>query len=176
MNEENLIAGCVAGNREAQHELYNKYAAKMLAVCYRYTGDRDVAGDLLHDGFIKVFSSVGSYRGGGSFEGWMRRVFATTALGYLRSNKRFIDEASDDIVIKDDSGTYSSAEDMISDKELLALIAELPQGYRTVLNMYAIEGYSHKEIGEVLGIGESSSRSQYLRAKNVLKKRLGDNW
>ena len=170
MTEKELIDGCSSGNRLYQKELYGKYSARMLAVCYRYVGDRDVACDLLHDGFIAIFSHINNYRGAGSFEGWMRRIFVTTSLSYLRTQKKFIDDNSADFEWYDEGS--ASAIDIISDKELTAKLNELPVGYRTVINMYAIEGYSHKEIGEKLGIGESSSRSQFMRAKKLLKTLL----
>ena len=171
MTEKEIIDGCSSGDRLYQKELYGIYSAKMLAVCYRYVGDRDVACDLLHDGFITIFSHINDYRGAGSFEGWMRRIFVTTALGYLRANKKFIDDNSADFEWYNDEGA-ASAIDIISDKELMEKLNELPVGYKTVINMYSIEGYSHKEIGDKLGIGESSSRSQFLRAKKLLKKLL----
>lgn len=143
----------------------------MMAICYRYTGDKDIASDLLHDGFITLFTHIKDYQGKGSFEGWMRRIFVTTALGYLRQQKKFVDTGGEEMAqISDDDA--QSALDVISDKELSEKLASLPDGYRTVLNMYAIEGFSHKEIGSKLGIGESSSRSQLLRAKKMLKKLL----
>lgn len=171
MTEEDLINGCSSGKRDCQRELYDKYSAKMMAICYRYTGDKDIASDLLHDGFITLFTHIKDYQGRGSFEGWMRRIFVTTALGYLRQQKKFVDTGGEEMSwISDDDA--QSALDTIADKELSEKLATLPDGYRTVLNMYAIEGFSHKEIGQKLGIGESSSRSQFLRAKKLLKKLL----
>lgn len=171
MTEQELIEGCGSGRRDCQKELYDKYSAKMLAVCYRYVGDKDTACDLLHDGFITLFTHIKEYKNTGSFEGWMRRIFVTTALGHLRSQKKFTDDNSEEFEWYSDD-MAQSALDMISDKELSEKLNELPTGYKTVLNMYAIEGYSHKEIGDKLGIGESSSRSQFLRAKKLLKKLL----
>lgn len=171
VTEKELISGCVKGDSNCRKELYNTLAAKMLAVCYRYVGDKTTAEDLLHDGFITLFSHISSYKGSGSFEGWVRRIFVTTSLGYLRQQKRFSDENSSDFGWYHDEDS-PTALDMISDKELMNNLMKLPVGYRTVLNLYAIEGYSHKEIGEKLGIEESSSRSQFLRAKKMLKKYL----
>lgn len=171
MSEEELIIGCASGRRDCQKELYEKYSAKMMAICYRYTGDKDMAGDLLHDGFITLFTHIKDYKGKGSFEGWIRRIFVTTALGYLRQQKKFVDSGGDEMVWISDEDAQSAL-DLISDKELSEQLLKLPDGYRTVLNLYAIEGYSHKEIGKELGIGESSSRSQFLRAKKMLKKLL----
>lgn len=171
MLEEELIIGCVSGRRDCQKELYEKYCAKMMAICYRYTGDKDIAGDLLHDGFITLFTHIKDFKGKGSFEGWVRRIFVTTALGYLRQQKKFVDCGEGELTWVEDEDAQSAL-DMISDKELSSSLLKLPDGYRTVLSLYAIEGYSHKEIGKELGIEEASSRSQFLRAKKMLKKIL----
>lgn len=171
VTERELIKGCVAGRRECQHALYEKYASSMMAICYRYTQNRDIASDLLHDGFIILFTQIKYYKFKGSFEGWIKRIFVTTALTYIRKNKKYSDTNSNDMVWIDD-GSESKIIDRLSDNELLEKMEKLPDGYRTVLNMYAIEGYSHKEIGAELGIEEASSRSQFLRAKKLLKKLL----
>ncbi len=173
MKEELLIAGCKANKATAQKALYDKYARKMMGVCMRYAAAREVAEDLLQEGFIKVFSAIGSYSGEGSFEGWMRRVFVNTSLEYLRRN----DVLRESVDIEEYSSMIEpdySAIDHISAGELLELIAQLPTGFRTVFNMFAIEGYSHREIGEALGITESTSRSQYTRAKKELQKKLAE--
>lgn len=170
MTEKELIDGCKVGDRNAQHALYELYASSMMAICYRYTQNRDIASDLLHDGFITLFTHINDYKFKGSFEGWVRRIFITTSLTYLRNNKKFSDLNSDEMIWIDDGST--DILDQITDKELMEKLAKLPDGYRTVINMYAIEGFSHKEIGSHLGIGESSSRSQFLRGKKLLKKLL----
>lgn len=173
MEEIQLIKGCKNGERKAQKALYDKYAGKMMSVCLRYVGRRDVAEDMLQDGFLKVFSSIHSFNGDGSFEGWIRRIFVNTSLEQLRRN-----DLLRDAVELDDPGVLTepdySAVEKISADELIELIAILPPGYRTVFNMFAIEGYSHKEIGESLGINESTSRSQYTRAKQWLQKKIND--
>lgn len=143
----------------------------MFGVCYRYVCDREIAQDLLHDGFITVFAKIGTFRGEGSFEGWMRRVFVTTALGYLRKRDVFRMYDREDVLLQFGSHDASAVETMEAE-ELVACIARLPQGYRTVLNLFAVEGYSHREIAEMLGISEGTSRSQYLRAKNHLYRML----
>ncbi len=171
MTERELIIGCSKGSRQCQHQLYEIYSAKMLSICYRYTGNMDIAHDLLHDGFIHLFGAITQYQFKGSFEGWVRRIFVTTALSYLRREKRISETAVDDMLDLSDE-SEGTALDKISDKELSDTLQKLPVGYRTVLNMYAIEGYSHREISKTLGIEESSSRSQLLRAKKMLKKLL----
>ena len=171
MDEIHLIEGCKRGERKAQKRLYEKYAGKMMSVCMRYAGNRESAQDLLQEGFIKIFTAIDSYTGSGSFEGWIRRIIVNTALEFLRKTDilRGAIDADDPAVVSEPD---YSAVDKISADELMELIASLPTGFRTVFNMYAIEGYSHKEIGEALGIGESTSRSQYTRAKQLLQKKL----
>lgn len=144
----------------------------MYGVCLRYVKDRSLAEDIMHDGFITIFTKIGEFRGEGSFEGWCRRIFVNTALGHLRK-KNALDESDniDDIRWLEGGGT--DAVEKMSGDELLEVIDHLPQGYRTILNLYAVEGYSHKEIGEMLGISENTSRSQYFRARGKLMEIIG---
>ena len=167
--EQLLIAGCKHSEMWARKKLYERYAPAMMGVCIRYTGDREAARDVLQEGFIKVFIKIDTYSEIGSFEGWMRRIFVTTALEYLRKDlsNRFFDEYDEKVK---DSGT--SALEKLSADELLACIAELPNGFRTIFNMYAIEGYSHSEIAKILKIKESTSRSQFARARQLLQKNI----
>ena len=167
MTEAQIIEGCRKGDAAAQRELYERFAATMMGICCRYVRDRTVAEDLLHDGFITVFTKVREFRGEGSFEGWCKRIFVNTALGFLR--KRSPINESDQIENMGwlDSGDTDAVEKM-SGEELMEIICSLPDGYRTILNLYAVEGYSHKEIGEMLGISENTSRSQYFRARGRL--------
>lgn len=170
MNEQELIARCKRGEAAARAKLYELYAPTMMSVCMRYAGNRETAKDLLQDGFIKVFTKIDSYSGTGAFGGWVRRVFVTTALEHLRRNDTLRISTSIDNyehVIED---VDVSAIERISADELQACIANLPSGYRTVFNLFAIEGYSHSEIAEMLGIGESSSRSQFVRARKQLQQ------
>lgn len=171
MTEKELIKRCSLHDSIAQEELYRMYAPKMLGVCIRYVRDRELAQDLMHDGFITVFSKIGDFRGDGSFEGWMRRVFVNTALGHLRKNNVLAEAAQIDVTIQL-SNHDSSAIERLGAKELMGFIETMPEGYRTVLNMFAIEGYSHREIAQMLNISEGTSRSQYLRAKAYLHKVL----
>ena len=143
----------------------------MYGVCFRYVCNREVAQDLLHDGFITVFLKIGSFRHEGSFEGWMRRIFVNTVLAYLRKNDVLQDSGPVDGVLQI-GNDEASAIDKMAEAELLRCIGDLPDGSRTVLNLFAIEGYSHKEIAEMLHISEGTSRSQYLRAKQYLKNIL----
>ena len=171
-DEQQLIAGCIEGKPRAQKELFEQYASVMLSVCVRYVNDRETAKDILQDGFIKLYSKIDTYSGTGSFAGWIRRIFVTTALEYLRQNDAVkqsvnIEEYNNSIV--DEKVTVL---DKISADDLLDCISRLPEGYRTVFNLYAIEGYSHIEIAGMLGINESTSRSQFMRARNILQKNV----
>ncbi|MCC8019344.1 MAG: sigma-70 family RNA polymerase sigma factor [Rikenellaceae bacterium] len=172
MTEKEIIEGCRRGDPLSQRELYMRFSSLMYGVCLRYVKDRSLAEDIMHDGFITIFTKIGEFRGEGSFEGWCRRIFVNTALGHLRK-KNALDESDniDDIRWLEGGGT--DAVEKMSGDELLEVIDHLPQGYRTILNLYAVEGYSHKEIGEMLGISENTSRSQYFRARGKLMEIIG---
>lgn len=173
MNEQQLITGCKAQERKAQKELYDTYARRMMAVCLRYVNDRERASDLLQEGFIRVFTAIDSYAGNGSFEGWIRRIMVNVCLESLRRT----DILRDAVDLADTAETISgdvSPISKISEKELRQLIAALPDGFRTVFNLFAIEGYSHKEISEMLHINEGTSRSQYNRARQVLQRKVNE--
>jgi len=172
MDEEELIVACIRGNSVAQRQLYEKYARKMMGVCLRYAGNRETARDLLHDGFIRLFSKIATYKGEGSFEGWMRRLFINTALEYLRK-KDALNKHSE-YSMTEQSEDYSVFE-KLSEEELIAYIAAMPAGFRTVFNLYAVEGFSHLEIAKMLNISESTSRSQYTRARSYLQKTVKEN-
>lgn len=173
MTEEQLIEGCKQGKRLAQKELYETYSRKMMGVCLRYVGDRETARDLLQDGFVKVFTCIDSYSGIGSFEGWMRKIFVNCALEYLRKAD-VLRESTDLDNTAELVQTDGSAVSNMSAAELMKLVEELPAGFRTVFNLFAIEGYSHKEISEMMNITESTSRSQFTRAKQLLQRRIKD--
>ena len=171
LNEQRIIELCKQGDRAAQKALFDKLSSRMFPVCLRYMGNREAAEDVLQEGFISLFSKLGSYSGEGSFEGWARKVFVNTALMTLRKND--VMRQSEDIetawsVSSEDPGALQK----ISYNELMGMIAELPTGFRTVFNMFLIEGYSHKEIGEALGISEATSRSQLQRARVMLQNRI----
>ena len=169
MNEKELIEACKNNDVRAQKLLYETFAHKMMSVCLRYADNREMAEDFLQDGFIKVFSSIRSYSYEGSFEGWMRRIFVNTALEALRKNDLLRNGVELNALEPQQEADYSAVEKISAD-ELMELIAQLPPGFRTVFNMFAIEGYSHREIAETLNINESTSRSQYTRAKRLLQK------
>lgn len=175
MEELQLIEGCKKQDRRSQQIVYERYGRVMYGICLRYSSDAETAQDLLHDGFIKVFTHIVSYEGKGSFEGWMKRIFINLALETIRKDKikkqysEDIENLSDADEIRDDSNDDI---DKISESELMKMVQELPHGYRSVFNLYAIEEYSHKEISEALGIAEGTSRSQYIRARLLLQEKV----
>lgn len=171
MNEEMLIAGLRRGDPAARKKLYELYAPAMMSVCVRYAGNRETARDLLQDGFIKVFTKIPTYAATGAFGGWVRRIFVTTALEYLRKEQAHPDVDVDAYEDSLEDVNYSAL-DKLSADELLACVARLPVGYRTIFNLYAIEGYSHGEIAGMLHIREVTSRTQFIRARNALQKNV----
>lgn len=166
--QEYYVRQALKGDRAAQEMLYRQFSGKMFAVCLRYFPDRMEAEDILQEGFIKVFTHLGQYTGNGSFEGWIRRVVVNTALEKLRKKNVFIPMT--DHVEKQSGSTTNPAISNMGAKELMKLVTDLPQGYRVVFNLYAIEGYSHAEIAEKLGISEGTSKSQLARARATLQK------
>ena len=175
MEEQQLAEQCRLGNNAARRELYERYAGRMLALCMRYTGNREEAEDLLHDGFLKLFSSFDKFawRGEGSLRAWMERVMVNVALAHLRRNDVLSQSAAlDDMPLEAYDEPEPDACDTIPVQVLMRFIGELPAGYRTVFNLYVMEGKSHKEIATLLGINEKSSASQLARAKAVLAEKV----
>jgi RNA polymerase sigma factor (sigma-70 family) len=171
MTEELMLAGCLKNNAAAQEALYSRFSPRMLGVCYRFAKNREDAEDMLQEGFIKVFSQIHQYRNEGALEGWIRRIVVHTCINNLKKNKKFADSL--DII---HASSIHVNEEMIPSimqaKQVVECIRMLPLGYRTVLNLYAIEGFPHKEIAALLDIEESTSRSQYTRAKAMLEEIL----
>jgi RNA polymerase sigma-70 factor (ECF subfamily) len=171
ISEKDLVKGCQRGKAKYQKLLYERYAPKMLAVCMRYFRTREEAQDALQDGFIKVFTNIGSFRGDGSLEGWIRRIMVNTSLNLYRNNlKRMYHLDVDDaqVQIADVSVDF----DRFNVEDIMRLVQKLPDGYRIVFNMYDIDGYSHKEIAAKLSISVNTSKSQLLKARRHLKKEL----
>ena len=168
MTEEAILKGCLHNDATAQRELYNRYSPKMLSVCYRFAHNREDAEDMLQEGFIKVFSQMHTFENRGAFEGWVRRIIVHTCINILKKNKKF-NESVDIIHATGVQVREESVPSIIQAKQVVECIRLLPMGYRTVLNLYAIEGYSHREISTMLDIEESTSRSQYTRAKAMLE-------
>lgn len=172
MTEQDIVTGCQHGDNAARKELYERFAGSMLSLCLRYTGSREEAEDIMQDAFIQVFTVITrfTYRGEGSLSAWMRRVFANYTLSYLEKERRV---SFDDMErLPDNADDDGPPPPDISTDEIVRLIGTLPSGYRTVLNLFLIEGWSHKEIADRLGIGESTSASQYLRGKKLLRQRI----
>ncbi|MEM9985773.1 MAG: RNA polymerase sigma factor [Bacteroidota bacterium] len=168
MHQQALVEKCIEQDRQAQRFLYESYSPQMMAVCYRYAADQDEAADILQEGFVKVFQNLEKYQDRGSLEGWIRRIMVNTAIDHLRRRKKRQQEMELNETIVD-----SMVEDAIDHLEaefLLHLVQQLPDGYRTVFNLYGIEGYSHQEIAQQLGISEGTSRSQYTRARAQLQR------
>lgn len=171
MTDEQLVAGCLTGDRVAQKELYKTYSRKMMSICMRYANGREQAQDILQDGFVKVFQKMDHFRGDGPLGGWIARTMVNTALDHLRRNKPYdhsLDLTEAEHLHAEDEHVLSG---MTTD-ELMLLIQALPPGYRTVFNLFAIEGYPHKDIGEMLGVSENTSKSQFMKARAYLRKLL----
>ena len=169
--EEGIVQGCIRQDRKAQRALYERFSSRMFAVCMRYSRSREEAEDLLQEGFITLFAKIGMYSGTGSLEGWMRKIFVNAALMKLRKADALRDAAD----VTDAARNVPASDDIlagIGGDELIRLIASMPDGFRTVFNMNVIEGYSHKEIADALGISEGASRSQLSRGRMWLQEKL----
>lgn len=172
-SDSDLIAGCIAGNRKMQQELYQRFAPKMFGVCLRYAGNTEEAEDILQEGFVKVFRKIDSFRSEGSFEGWVRRIFVNTAIEHFRRKTYLqpVTEREEETI----EGSYLSVLDSLAERDIIGLVQQLSPGYRTVFNMYVVEGYTHKQIAESLGISEGTSKSQLSRAKIILQDMVRKN-
>lgn len=168
-----IVNACRKGDRGAQKQLYDALSAKMFAVCIRYMGDRQDAEDVLQEGFVTLFTKIGMFSGEGSFEGWARRIFVNTALMSLRKKDALKMSDGLDSAQEMSIGQPSQIQDM-GYKEIMQLVASLPAGYRTVFNMYVVEGYSHNDIADALGISAVTSRSQLQRARMLLQEKIRD--
>lgn len=170
--EAQLVKALQKADPKAQWQVYEKYSSRMLGVCMRYVGDRMSAEDVLVEGFMRVFDRIDQFKSEGSLEGWIRRVMVNEALGYLRQRKRLLD----DVDLDEAHGVPDSSpmDHSLETQELMNIIEGLPTGYRTVFNLYAIEGYSHAEIADLLSISESTSKSQLHRARALLQQLVKD--
>jgi RNA polymerase sigma factor (sigma-70 family) len=170
--EAQLIKALRQEDARAQRQVYEKYGPRMLGLCVRYVGDEMTAEDVMVEGFLKVFGKIDQFNGEGSFEGWMRRIMVNEALGLLRKRKQMPED-----ILSDEAANipdYNYADQHMETQELLDIVERLPVGYRTVFNLYAIEGYAHSEIADLLGITESTSKSQLHRARALLQKMVGE--
>ncbi len=168
--EQQIIEGCIKNDRKFQQLLYNLFSSKMFAVCLRYANEYNSAQDLLQEGFVKVFRNIEKFRGEGSFEGWVRRIFVNTAIEHYRKQVNMY------AIHDSDAKAYEYYEDNalenLKQQDIVNMIQKLSDGYRTVFNLYIIEGYSHKEIGDMLNISEGTSKSQLARARYLLQKMI----
>jgi RNA polymerase sigma factor (sigma-70 family) len=169
-NPQSLIKKCIKGNAKAQKELYDNYSPKMFGICLRYARDYQNAEDLLQEGFIKVFRYLKDFRGTGSFEGWMRRIFVNVSIEQYRKASYLYPVG--DYIEYETRAVYNTALDELSVQDIMGFVNELADGYKVVFNLYAIEGYTHKEIGEMLNISEGTSKSQLARARGILQKKV----
>ena len=172
MMEREIIQGCIENKASAQEKLYSLYSRRMMAICLRYTRSRAEAEDIFHEAFIKVFKNIHTWQGG-SFEGWMRRIFVNTAINHFHQSRKYFDHVDASYA----ENLVTSTEDVISqlsNQELLEIISRLPDGYKLIFNLHVVEGYNHNEIGEMLNIAEGSSKSQLSKAKAYLKKIIDD--
>jgi RNA polymerase sigma factor (sigma-70 family) len=172
MGDQQIIMGCARHERKAQQILYDKYSRFLLGVCMRYASCKAEAEDILQDSFIKIFFSIQDFSGTGSFTGWLRKIAVNTAITYYHKNLKFRYQIEIEEYMSVETGEMSFEEDFFTADELFMVLNELPTGYRIVFNLYAVEGYKHKEIAEILGIDTNTSKSQYSRAKSVIRDKL----
>ena len=167
-SESDLIKGCIEGDPQMQRLLYQRFSSMMYGVCLRYSDNTEDANDVLQEGFIKVYKNLEKFRSEGSFEGWVRRIFINTSIEHYRKKvNMFSVTETQEVTIEDKEWNIL---DNLAEKDIISMIHELSPGYRVVLNMHVIQGYSHKEIADILGINEGTSKSQLARAKGALKK------
>jgi RNA polymerase sigma factor (sigma-70 family) len=177
ITERKIIEDCLGGNQRAHYVLYRKYAGVMMGICMRYAKNRAEAEDMLQEGFIKVFSNINSFRFEGSLEGWIKRIIINTSVNHYRDNLKHdfrssLDNIDEKYMALEDTNGDQEPDNTPSREELLKLINELPDGYRIVFNLYAIEGFNHKEIAQMLNVTESTSKTQLFKARRVLKNKI----
>ncbi|MFN8239896.1 MAG: sigma-70 family RNA polymerase sigma factor [Bacteroidales bacterium] len=172
VSDSEIIKGCAKHNRRAQQMLYDRYSGFLLGVCMRYATDRSEAEDILQESFLKIFFSISDFTGIGSFAGWMRKVAVNTAITHYHRNLRYRYHVEIEEYTSFETGTASFEEEFFSADELYHVLNDLPPGYRMVFNLYAVEGYKHKEIADMLGIDQNTSKSQYSRARAFLREKL----
>ncbi|MDX9929327.1 MAG: sigma-70 family RNA polymerase sigma factor [Bacteroidales bacterium] len=172
LSDLEIIEGCRRHSRQAQQILYDRYSRFLLGICLRYSTDRAEAEDILQDVFVRVFFNIDEYRGAGSFAGWLRKVAVNTAITHYHKNLKHRYHVDIDEYRSTETGTVSFEEDFFSADELYKVLSELPPGYKMVFNLYAIEGYKHREIAEIMNIDVNTSKSQYSRARAMLRDKL----
>ncbi|MBC7933903.1 MAG: RNA polymerase sigma factor [Rhizobacter sp.] len=173
MDIQLLIKEAIKGHRPSQKQLYNCYAPSMLGVCYRYTKSLQDAEDILQEGFIKMFNNLDRYRQEGEFGAWLRKIMVNTCINYLKRNTRYNAElVFNDMDLAPVITNFGSdnPETTLNTKQMLSLVRQLPAGYQAIFNLHTIEGYSHVEIGSILGISDATSRTQFFKARKLLRK------
>ena len=171
-SEEKLIKDCIKHDRKAQKMLYDKYSHLLMGICFRYLHSRQAAEDVLQEVFVKIFKSIGQYEGKGSFEGWLKRITVNTAISYIRKNQKHDYQLDIQDVHETDFEGFSFKDSDFTREELFKVVQSLPTGYRTIFNLYAIEGYKHREIAEMLEVDINTSKSQFSRARKILQDKL----
>jgi RNA polymerase sigma factor (sigma-70 family) len=171
-SDQQIIEGCARHNRKAQQVLYDQYSRLLLGICLRYATDKAEAEDILQESFLKIFLNIKDFSGTGSFIGWLRKVTVNTAITHYHKNLKYRYHVEIEEYVSVETGVTSFEEDFFTSEDLYMVLNELPAGYRMVFNLYAIEGYKHKEIAEILDIDMNTSKSQYSRAKAVLRDKL----
>lgn len=165
-----LARRCAAGDRKAQEDFFGRYQRRMMAVCVRYMGGKEQAADVFQEAYIRAYRLMATYRAEGPLEAWLRRIVVSTALNELKKRKMvWLEDQPEGFVL---SPVFNTAQQHLQEADLLQLVASLPPGYRTVFNLYVLEGFDHREIGEMLGISESTSRTQLLKARMLLQKKI----
>ena len=172
MSDPQIIELCARHDRKAQQVLYDKYSRLLLGICLRYSDDKAEAEDILQESFLRIFYNIKDFSGTGSFIGWLRKVTVNTAITHYHKNFKYRHNVDIDEYVSIETGVASFEEDYFTSDELYKVLNNLPAGYRMVFNLYAIEGYKHKEIAEMLGIDSSTSKSQYSRAKAIIRVKL----
>jgi len=172
MSDQQIIEGCAKHERKAQQLLYDRYSSFLLGICLRYATDKAEAEDILQESFLKIFFNIEDYSGTGSFIGWLRKVAVNTAITHYHKNLKYRYHVEIEEYVSIETGTESFEDDFFTSEELYVVLNELPAGYRMVFNLYAVEGYKHKEIAEMLGIDTNTSKSQYSRARAALREKL----
>jgi len=172
MSDQQIIELCAKHDRKAQQELYDRYSRLLLGVCLRYASDKAEAEDILQESYLKIFNSIKEYSGSGSFIGWLRKIAVNTAITHYHKNLKYRYHVEIEEFVSSETGVMSFEEDFFTSEELYMVLNGLPAGYRMVFNLYAVEGYKHKEIAEILGIDTNTSKSQYSRAKAVIREKL----
>jgi len=172
LEEKELIDGCIKNDRSKQKVLYEQYAPKLYVICLRYAKDRAEADDILQDGFLKIYTKMHQFSREHSFEGWMKRIMVNTAITHYNQNLKHYYQKEIEEINETEIDSFDAGDSEFTKEELLNVIQTLAEGYRVVFNLYAIEGYKHKEIAEMLGIDVATSKSQFHRARKIIQDKL----